>query len=87
MRQAQTAPHTVPGTKEATINGEKVKVFIAQSYLILCKLMDCNSPASSVQGILQAGILEWVAIPFSRGSSQLRNQTGVSHFAGRFFTV
>ena len=35
MRQAQTAPHTVPGTKEATINGGKVKVFIAQSFLTL----------------------------------------------------
>ena len=38
-------------------------------------------------GILQARILEWVAISFSRGSSQPRDQTQVSHFAGRFFTV
>ena len=38
-------------------------------------------------GILQARILEWVAVPSSRGSSQLRDQTQVSHTAGRFFTV
>ena len=40
-----------------------------------------------VHGILQARILESVAIPFSRGSSQLRDQTQVSHIAGRFFTI
>ena len=44
-------------------------------------------PGSSVHGILQARILEWVAIPFSRGSSQPRYQTQVSGIAGRFFTV
>ena len=40
-----------------------------------------------VHGILQARILEWVAIPFSQGSSQPRDQTQVSRIAGRFFTV
>ena len=40
----------------------------------------------TVHGILQARILEWVAAPFSRGSSQSRDQTQVSHIAGRFFT-
>ena len=49
--------------------------------------MDCRLPGSSVHGILQARILEWVAIAFSRGSSQCRDQTRVSHIAGRFFTV
>ena len=44
-------------------------------------------PNSSVHGILQAIILEWVALPFSRGSSQSRDQTQVSHIADRFFTV
>ena len=39
----------------------------------------------TVHGILQARILEWVAVPFSRGSSQPRDQTQVSHIAGRFF--
>ena len=49
--------------------------------------MDCSPPGSSVHGILQARILEWVAIPLSRGSSQPRDRTWVSHTAGRFFTV
>ena len=46
-----------------------------------------NPPASSVLGILQARTLEWVAIPFSKGSSQPKDRTQVSCFAGRFFTV
>ena len=49
-------------------------------------LMDCNPPGSSVHGILQARILEWVAIPFSGGSSWPRDQTQVSCTAGRFFS-
>ena len=49
--------------------------------------MDYSPPGSSVYGILQAKILEWVAIPFSRGSSQLRDQTHISRIAGRFFTI
>ena len=48
---------------------------------------DCSPPGSSVHGILQAKILEWVAIPFSRGSSRPRNWIWVSFIAGRFFTV
>ena len=48
--------------------------------------MDCSLPGSSVHGILQARILEWVAIPFSRGSSQPRDRTQVSCIAGGFFT-
>ena len=48
--------------------------------------MDCSLPGSSVRGIIQARILEWVAISFSRGSSQPRNRTWVSCIAGRFFT-
>ena len=48
--------------------------------------MDCNPPGSSVHVILQARILEWVAISFSRGSSQPRDQTQVTHIAGRLFT-
>ena len=47
----------------------------------------CHSPDSSVHGILQARILEWVAIAFFRGSSWTRDQTQVSRIAGRFFTV
>ena len=48
--------------------------------------MDCSPPRSSVHGIFQARILEWVAISFSRGSSQPRGRTWVSCTAGRFFT-
>ena len=48
--------------------------------------MDCSPPGSSVHGILQATILEWVAFPFSRGSSQPRNGTQVSRIEGIFFT-
>ena len=47
--------------------------------------MDCSPPGSSIHGILQARILEWVAISFSRGSSQCKNQTRVSHIASRGF--
>ena len=49
--------------------------------------MDFSPPGSSVHGILQARILEWVAISFSRGSSRPRDQTLVSCIAGRFFTT
>ena len=58
----------------------KVKVKVNQLCPTLCDPMDC------VHGILQARILEWVAFPFSRGYSQARDQTQVSHIAGGFFT-
>ena len=48
--------------------------------------MDCGLQDSSVHGILQARILEWVAISFSRGSSQPRNPARIFCIAGRFFT-
>ena len=53
----------------------------------LCDPMDCNLPGSSVHGILQARLLEWVAISFSRGSSQPRDWTCVSCISGRRFTI
>jgi len=58
-----------------------VKVKVSQSCLTLCHPVDYI-----VHGILQARILEWVAVPFSRGSSQPRDQTQVSCIAGGFFT-
>ena len=58
----------------------------AQSCLTLCDPMDCSLSGSSVPGILQARILAWVAVPFSRGSSQPRDRTRVSSIAGRLFT-
>ena len=57
----------------------------AQLCPTLCDPEDCRSPGSSVHGILQARILEWVAISFSRGSSQPRARTRVSLIAGRRF--
>ena len=65
----------------------EVKVLFAQSCLTLCNPMDCSPPGSSVCGILQARILEWVAVSFFRGSSQPRDQTQVSRIAGRFFII
>ena len=59
----------------------KVKVKVAQPCPTLCDPMDYT-----VHGILQARILEWVALPFSRGSSQPRDQTQVSRTAGGFST-
>ena len=58
-----------------------LKVLVAQSCPTLCNPMDYSPPGSSVHGILQARILEWVVIPFSRGSFQPRNQTqGLPHY-------
>ena len=51
-----------------------------------CDHMNCSPPGSSVHGIFQARILEWMAISFSRGSSLSRKQTQVSHIAGIIFT-
>ena len=62
-------------------------MLVTQSCLTLCDPMDYSSPGSSVHGILQATIMKWLAIPFSRGSSYPRNWTGVSHTAGRFLTI
>ena len=58
-----------------------VCVSVTQLCLTLCDCMDCSPPGSSVHGILQARILAWVAVSFSR------DRTQVSHIAGRFFTV
>ena len=55
---------------------------VIQLCLTLCNTMDYT-----VHGTLQAKILEWVVFPFSRGSSQPKDQTQVSHTTGRFFTI
>ena len=60
---------------------------VIQLCLTLCDPMDCSLSGSSVYGILQARILEWVVITFSRGSSQPRDRTWVSRIAGRHFTL
>ena len=63
------------------------KVLVTQLCLILCNPMDCSLPGSSAHGIFQARILKWVAIPFSRGSSQARDWTQISCTADRFFAI
>ena len=63
---------------------------LLQSHLILCDPSDCSPPGSFVHGILQARILEWVAISSSRGSSRPRDGTASlmsPALAGRFFTT
>ena len=64
-----------------------LKVFVNWSCLTLCNSVDGSPPGPSVHGISQARILEWVAIPFARRSSQPRDQTQVSWVAGRFDTI
>ena len=66
---------------------DQVLCLVAQSCPTLCDRMDCSPPGSSVHGILQARILEWVAMPSPRGSSQPKDRTQVSCIAGRFFTI
>ena len=60
---------------------------VTQSCPTLCNPMDCSLPGFSIHGIFQATVPEWVAISFSRVSSQPRDQTWVSHIAGRCFTL
>ena len=64
-----------------------MQALVTQSCPTLWDLMDCSQPGSSLHGILQARILEWVIIHFSRGSSKPRSRTGVSCKAGGFFTT
>ena len=75
------APSQVDGLEwENGMDRAWSEVKVAQSYPTLCDPMDYT-----VHGILQARILEWVALPFSRASSKPRNHTQVSRIAGRFF--
>ena len=69
--------------------GCQASQFLKVKVLVMCDSFqptDCSLPSSSVHGISQASILEWVAIPFFR-SSQPKNTTRVSGIAGRFFTI
>ena len=75
-----------PGLRHSKHWGKKVKVK-SLSCVRLCDPMDCSLPGSSVRGIFQARILEWVVISFFRRSSQPRDWTWVSHIVGRSFTI
>ena len=71
------------------VNTENLLCLVTQSYPTLCDPMDCSPAGSSVHGIFQARVLEWVAIAFTRGSSPPRDWTrisSVSRIAGRFFS-
>ena len=82
-------PETNPGNCHFLLQCVKVKSEseIAQSCPTLCDPMDCSLPCSSIHGIFQARVLDWVAISFSKGSSWPRDQTQVSCIIGRCFTV
>ena len=71
----------------SNLNCASVNVLVSQWCPTLCNPMDCSPPGSSVHRVLQARILEWVAFPFSRGSSKPRGRTQVSCTAGRFITT
>ena len=64
-----------------------VHVLVAQWCPTLCNSMNSSPPGSCIHRILQTRMLEWVAIPFSRGFSQPRDRTWVSCITGRFFTI
>ena len=69
------------------VEQENCKCQLLSHFWLFASPMNRSPPGSSVHGILHARILEWVATPFSRGSSQLRDWTLVSCIAGGFFTV
>ena len=85
--ESDTTEATQQQQQLTTANVFDSEVKAAQSCPTLCDPMDCSLPGPSVHEILQTRILEWVAIPFSRGSSQPRDRIQVSHITGRFFTI
>ena len=74
-------------TESEPLDHQGSPMLVAQSCLTLCNPMDCRLPGFSVHGILQGRTLEWIAILFSRGTSQPRDCTLVSCLTGRFFTI
>ena len=83
--------HRFPKVRYIRLYSVKINIMkgsdmvVIQSCPTLCNPMDCSPPGSSVQGILQARILEWVAISFSKESSQPRDQSWVSCIAGSLY--
>ena len=73
--------------RQPSLSSWKVKVIAAQLHPSLRNPRVCSPPGYPVHGILPARLPEWVAISFSRGPSQPRDQTGVCCIAGRFFTI
>ena len=85
VAQSRTQLKRLSSSSSSRYSQVQIQVKIAQSFLTLRDPMDCSLPGSFVHGILQARILERVAIPFFRGFSQPRNGTQVSCIAGEFF--
>ena len=85
MRRPDAAEVGFPHSEGCSAVKETERV--AESYLTLSNPMDCSLLGSSIHGISLTRILEWVAIPFSRGSSGPRDRTQVSYITGRFSTV
>ena len=77
---------SAPKLVEKSIILKRVCVLVTLSCLTLCDLMNCSPPGSSVDEVLLARLLEWVAISFSRETFPPRDWTWVSCIAGRFFT-
>ena len=92
-RQTEPHPWHVPPGGSDTDTPMYFTIFLfseseaAQSCPTLCDPMDCSLPGSSLHGILQARVLEWVAISFSRGSSQPKDRAQVSRIVDRRFTI
>ena len=82
--QADALPSEPSGKPINSYEGEGE---VARSCPTLCDPTDCSLPGSSIHGIFQARVLEWVSISFSRGSSWPRGWTQVSHIVGRCFTI
>ena len=72
---------------DSSVPEQVCNVLVVHLCMTLCEIMHCSPRGSSIHGILQARILEWVAIPFFRGIFPTQDQTRVSCIAGRFFTV
>ena len=83
-RKVMTNLDSISKSRDITLP-TKCESVVAQSCLTLCDPMDCSLRGSSLHGIVQERVLAWVAISFSRGSSQPRDQTQVSRIAGRHF--
>ena len=89
-RKWQPTPVLLPGKSHGWRISLHIYIYTAkslQSYPTLCDPIDSSPPGFYIPRILQARILEWVAISFSRGSSQLRDQTWVSCIVDRCFTI
>ena len=86
-REGARNPPRDPPWGSACRQGRGQQSEVAQACPTLCDPMDCSLPGSSIHEIFQARVLEWVAISFSRGSSQPRDGTWASRITGRHFTI